>query len=229
MSQLSELSKPFPAKFVSQKPGKFAASYVAHDIIAQRLLEVLGPYGYAVTELIRDKAGEVVGCLASMTVTIDGVPVTITEVGDVEPTSTKNDGAKAKDAASDAFKRCAMRLGCGLHLWAGEHYYLHGALNKVSGSPQPSESRTVVGRSEPDVVAQVGERALPDLVAVDSPLSSVDENRNEIAGRLKKLKEAKMPIADAWKAAGLPKLADCSETQLDKAWTLIRQMEQEPF
>ena len=29
-----------------------------------------------------------------------------------------------KDAASDALKRCAMRLGLGLHLWAQEHYFL---------------------------------------------------------------------------------------------------------
>jgi len=229
VSQLSELSKPFPAKFISQKPGKFAASYVAHDIIAQRLLEVLGPYSFGVVELIRDKTGEVVGCLASMTVTIDGTRVTITEIGDAEASSNKNDGAKAKDAASDAFKRCAMRLGCGLHLWAGDSYYLHTALNKVAGNPQPSERKADVGRLEPEVVAQVGERALPDSAAVDSLPPTLETKRNEIAARLGVLKEAKMPIADAWKSAGLPKLGDCSDAQLDKANLLILKMEQEPF
>jgi hypothetical protein len=36
-----------------------------------------------------------------------------------------------KDAMSDAYKRCAMRLGVGLHLWAQEHYYLGEKLLKA--------------------------------------------------------------------------------------------------
>jgi hypothetical protein len=31
---------------------------------------------------------------------------------------------------SDSFKRCAMKLGLGLHLWAGEEYYLDKQLDK---------------------------------------------------------------------------------------------------
>ena len=43
MEQLYELSRPFPESLVKQKPGKFAASYVEHSVISQRLLEVVGP------------------------------------------------------------------------------------------------------------------------------------------------------------------------------------------
>jgi hypothetical protein len=98
-------------------------------VIVQRLLEVTGPFTFRVDELIRDADGTVSGCLASLEVTVDGTPVVIREVGDVEhPTS--NAGQNAKSAASDALKRCAARLGLGLHLWAGENYYLDKALNK---------------------------------------------------------------------------------------------------
>ena len=36
-----------------------------------------------------------------------------------------------RQAESDAFKRCAMKIGLGLHLWAGEEYYLDKKLNDV--------------------------------------------------------------------------------------------------
>jgi hypothetical protein len=54
-------------------------------------------------------------------VTIDGHTVT----GDCEqPHNWDTDGARLKDAMSDAYKRCAMRLGVGLHLWAQDAFYL---------------------------------------------------------------------------------------------------------
>ena len=129
MSELAELARPFPSSLVKQKPGKFAASYVEHSVIVQRLLEVVGPFTFRVDELIRDADGTVSGCLASLEVTVDGREVVVREVGDVEhPTS--NAGQNAKSAASDALKRCAARLGLGLHLWAGDNYYLDKALAK---------------------------------------------------------------------------------------------------
>ena len=134
MSQLHELSRPFPASLVKQKPGgKFAAAYVEHSVISQRLLEVLGPFSFEVKEMISNPDGAVVGCLATLTVTVDGKEVRITEVGDVEHPGNNN-GSSGKTAASDAFKRCAMRLGVGLHLWATDgNYYLDKALEKREG------------------------------------------------------------------------------------------------
>ena len=65
------------------------------------------------------------------TVEVDGKLVTVTSIGDVEH-DQGSDGSNAKHAESDSFKRCAMKLGLGLHLWAGEEYYLDKKLEKKS-------------------------------------------------------------------------------------------------
>jgi len=41
-----------------------------------------------------------------------------------------NNASNLKNASSDALKRCAMRVGVGLHLWSQENYYLDKALKK---------------------------------------------------------------------------------------------------
>ena len=52
------------------------------------------------------------------TVETDGRVTSIQEVGECEnPNNWKTDGARLKACASDGIKRCAMRLGLGLHLW----------------------------------------------------------------------------------------------------------------
>ena len=132
MSQLHELSRPFPPSLVKQKPGKFAAAYVEHSVISQRLLEVVGPHSFEVKQAITNPDGVVTGCLAALSCTIDGFPVVVVEVGDVEHPSANN-ASNLKNAASDAYKRCAMRLGVGLHLWAANNYYLDKALEKREG------------------------------------------------------------------------------------------------
>ena len=129
MSQLFELSKPFPANLVKQKPGKFAADYVDHGTVNQRLLEVVGPFMWSIPRVIQNPDGVVVGCFGRLEVTVDGERIVVEEVGDVERPSG-NAASDLKSASSDAFKRCAMRLGVGLHLWAGETYYLNRALEK---------------------------------------------------------------------------------------------------
>jgi len=134
MSQLYELSRPFPAGLVKQKPGKFAAAYVEHSVISQRLLEVVGPYTFTVDKPVANPDGVVVGCLATLEVMVDGDFVTITEVGDVEHPGTNN-ASNLKNASSDALKRCAMRLGVGLHLWSQDNYYLDKALAKREPEP----------------------------------------------------------------------------------------------
>ena len=136
MNQLYELSRQFPDEWVKKAPnGKFG-NFIPHSVIAQRLLEVCGPFNWEVVELIREeKAGKVVGCFGRLTVEVDGKEVTVTAIGDVE-NDQGNDGTNAKHAESDAFKRCAMKIGLGLHLWAGDEYYLD---KKLSGEKNPSK------------------------------------------------------------------------------------------
>ena len=132
MSQLHELSRPFPASLIKQKPGGFKAAYVEHSVISQRLLEVVGPHSFEVKQPISNPDGTIVGCLAALSVTIDGFAVVVVEVGDCERPGDSN-AQNLQMAASSALKRCAMRLGVGLHLWSGENYYLNAALEKREG------------------------------------------------------------------------------------------------
>ena len=108
MSDLSELARKFPDSLIKQKPGKFAASYVEHSVIVQRLLEVVGPFNFTVDKPVTNPDGVVSGCLATLECWIDGDYITITEVGDVEHPGANN-GANLKNAASDALKRCAIK------------------------------------------------------------------------------------------------------------------------
>lgn len=133
MTQLYQLARPFPPELIEQKPGKFAASYVSHAVVNARLLEVCGPFRWSVPRVIQNPDGTVVGCFGRLEVTVDGADVVIEEVGDVERPSG-NAASDLKAASSDAFKRAAMRLGLGLHLWAGERYFLDRALAKQGGS-----------------------------------------------------------------------------------------------
>ena len=135
-TQLERLARPIPAKYVKAPPKGKYGSYVPHEIITQILLGIVGPFDFKVEQVIYGPEGLVEGVTASMTCTIDGWPTTITEIGDCEqPTNWKTQGARMKDAASDALKRCAMRFGLGLHLWAGEDYFLFDQLAKRPDEP----------------------------------------------------------------------------------------------
>ena len=156
MTQLHELSRPFSGQYVKKAPkGKFG-DYVPHHVINQRALSIVGPHSFGVSDVIRGLAhaiggkvdgkfvddkwpardGAVVGCLATLTVTVDGTEVTITEVGTEDQPAMHTDAENLKTAASDAYKRCWMRLGLGLHLWAQGDYFLEAQLTKASARPQ---------------------------------------------------------------------------------------------
>jgi hypothetical protein len=152
IEQLHQLSRPFPMQFVKQAPaGKFG-DYVPHSTVNERLLSIVGPFDFQVTEVIRGTAppvigkdgtkelpafagrdDAVVGCIATLGVTIDGRQVWVSEVGDVDEPAMNHDGANLKFAASDAIKRCAMRIGLGLHLWSQENYFLDKQLEHTLG------------------------------------------------------------------------------------------------
>jgi hypothetical protein len=155
MSQLRQLAEPFPAALVKAPPqGKFG-SYVGHSTVNERALSIVGPFSFRIIEVIRGHAHEVitkkgkpdekvypervaiVGCLAELTVEIDGKEIQIVEAGDVEGAAGQEDGANLKEASSDAFKRCWMRTGLGLHLWSQKDYFLAKQLDKDAEPPAP--------------------------------------------------------------------------------------------
>ena len=146
LSDLAKLCHPFPERVIHRNPSG-GGSYVKHSTVEQRVLDVLGPVDLALVQIIRgevagtppnpkgtsdrarrgtpDLTGAVVGVVLRLTATIDGRLVTVEEAGDCEqPHNWPHDGARMKDAMSDAYKRCAMRLGVGLHLWSQDDFYL---------------------------------------------------------------------------------------------------------
>jgi hypothetical protein len=162
LRDLSQLARRFPEGFIERKDG---IDYVAHHVVTQRLLSIVGPFDFELVEIIRGdvaaaaadpngrsrraRAGTpplhnvVVGGVWRLTCEVDGHRVRIEEVGDVgDVHNWPHDGARLKAAASDALKRCAMRLGLGLHLWAQEHYFLDRQLRAIlelSGSTTEAE------------------------------------------------------------------------------------------
>jgi len=139
---LQELAKPFPQKYIHNNPTGFG-EYIQHSVIRQRLLSVLGPFEQRVVQVFKeemtDKQGKTktvtTGVVLEMTFNIAGRDISVQEVGDVEqPFNWKTEGARMKDAVSDAVKRCAMAIGCGLHLWARHdgksEYFLDQQLSK---------------------------------------------------------------------------------------------------
>ncbi len=154
MTELRELATPFRGDLVKAPPrGKFG-SYVGHSTVNERALSVVGPFSFEIVDVIRGwtdavtinsgKANErtfpertaIVGCLARLTADIDGRTVSVIEAGDVEGAAAQSDGANLKEASSDAFKRCWMRLGLGLHLWSQDDYFLDRQLDKNAADAQ---------------------------------------------------------------------------------------------
>ena len=142
MTQLSDLAKPFTSLVKSgSDAGKFG-DYVEHSAVNQRLLAHLVPFDQSIVEIVYDvhpDLGQVcTGVILELTLYIDGEQIKVQEVGDVEHPFRKGrtNGDRLKMAVSDALKRCAMRVGLGLHLYAQDDYFLDKLLEDKNGTSQ---------------------------------------------------------------------------------------------
>lgn len=149
MTTLRKLAEPIPDRYVGQNDkGMDAAD---HTVITQLLLLHCGPYSFEVTEVLRSEVPEkttrsgnthpggyfVTGVVGRLTVEVDGRTVSVEEAGGVDMAQMKDgDGERLKHATSDALKRCAMRVGLGLHIWAQNSYFLHLSLDKRDGKQE---------------------------------------------------------------------------------------------
>lgn len=154
---LLERMKPFPKHLIHENPSG-GGSYVKHSVVVQRLLDLFDAYDFEVVTILRGQVAAVqpnpqgnskrakegspaledavVGAVCRLTVDIDGRPTRIEDVGDCEqPHNWPHDGARLKDATSDAIKRCAARLGIGLHLWSQNESYLYEKLKAAEVEP----------------------------------------------------------------------------------------------
>lgn len=142
---LHELTRPFPDRYVHDD-GKGNA-YVPHHIVTQRLIHIFGvPPKIELLREIYDKLPDGSDKLTGvvMRLTVPGFEP-IEEAGEADNPQAKTNGARLKSAASDAIKRCAMRLGLGLHLWAQDDYFLFSKLSEggeVSASARSSQPST---------------------------------------------------------------------------------------
>lgn len=150
MTQRARLAAPFkPSLIHKPAPGQHG-DYVSHDAVTQKLLAVVGPFDLDVVELIRDNEGRVDGCLVRLTCEIDGLRVSVTEAGECDNADVKKtNGERAKHAVSDAIKRCAMRLGVGLHLWADD-YFLYEYLRPQGACAECGTIKTEGRPYDPD-------------------------------------------------------------------------------
>jgi len=164
--QLYELSRAIPARLIEKAPqGKFG-NYVPHFVVVQILLATVGPYDWQLVEVLRGsvpgittKDGRewpplqdaVVGAVYRLTCTIDGEQVTIEEIGVADgPAFENNDAGRLKKAASDAMKRCGMRLGIGIQLWCKrpDQFFLNNVLRGDEDVAVPEAE--IIGGEEDD-------------------------------------------------------------------------------
>ncbi len=203
MRDLTKLTKPFAEKDVKRAPqGKFG-DYVAHSMVTQKLLATVGPFDMEVRDVIREGGdGMVTGVVLCCTFQIDNRDVAIEEVGDVEnPEQKKTDGSRMKDAMSDALKRCAMRVGVGLHLWESDDYALYGALEKQDKSGEGVPSVEPSRRHDPPTPSPIPETevAPADPAPPSSqPPGSAPPSQSLLDDRWRKESE-KVPKGQKWK------------------------------
>lgn len=122
------LARKFPSQLIRTiKKGSHNEDYINHAVIAQRLLQVVGAYGWD-WEVVYEE-GKVVCVHGRLTADVDGKSVTVSGAG-TETYQGDTTGEKIKKMESDAFKRAAAKLGVGLHLWAQDQYFLDKQLAK---------------------------------------------------------------------------------------------------
>lgn len=196
-SQLERLAKPFPAKYVKPPAQGKRGHYIDHEIINQALLIILGPFSFEIQQVFYNPDGLLDGCTASLTAVIDGREVTVTEAGDCEhPKNSPSQGDRLKKAASDALKRCAMRLGCGLHVWAGEaDFFLYAQLQSQGTSN--------------------GEHPPGNADGVSSPPATSKARIQQLVARAVSLRADGVNVDQAQADWNLPDLKDCDGKQLD--------------
>jgi len=117
MTQLERLIARTPESMVESVDKGFGdVDYIPHYHIAQLLLYITGPFNWSVSEPFDSgDAKEPVAVIGTLLVTIDDKEVMVEGIGS---------DRDAKKAESDAMKRCAMKIGLGLELWAQKGYWL---------------------------------------------------------------------------------------------------------
>lgn len=193
-----ELARPFPSNYVKEVQG---ADYVPHHIVNQRAIHIFGePPKVEILREIYD-GEKLTGVVMRMTI----FGLWSEEAGASDNPQSKTNGDRLKDACSDAYKRCAMRLGLGLHLWAQKDYFLFDALTKNG----EGHSQTGEGGSHPDPTPAERDAPSPVLRAKRMHLKQLAESRK----------------FDIEANAGMA-IADMDLDELERSISLVQQMQE---
>ena len=142
--QVKQCLVPFPPEIIKQKGGSFAADYVDHGHVTERLLQIDPEWTWE--PCATDENGVpilvVLGQMSYLWGRMTVCGVTRIDVGSVE--TKKNE--VLKEAVSDCIKRCAMRFGVALHLWMGEDI---PDRSKAAGSASVSRRSPAKSPSKP--------------------------------------------------------------------------------
>ena len=200
--QMAALAAPFPPEVIRTKGGSFAAKYVSHADVTERLNEVIPGWVYE-----------------PMARTPEGLPLfdedgglwiwLITPLGERmpgygEPGTMDNRHDQKKTAVSDAIKNAAMRLGVALDLWKGDEpdripvpqdvkqaTYPPRNPAKKRASRKASDSSIEFARSLIDTVDDGS--AIAAKVLGSTPIDIADQAQvSAVIDTLKPLKEAAM-------------------------------------
>lgn len=178
--QLRALAKRVPERYIGQNHSRMPA--MEHTVVTQLLLAIVGPYNFERVEVLRGgtkknpDANVVTGVVARLTVEIDGKTVSVEDAGGLENAMNPDgDGERLKHCMSDALKRCAMRLGLGLHIWADNHYFLDELLARQTTEPEAETAPT-------PAPAPVQEQAEPETKDEGRP--ALDTGRREKIAQL---------------------------------------------
>jgi hypothetical protein len=262
-AQLAKLARPFPSSVIDQTPDKAKADYVEHAVVNQWLLGIVGPFDYELAHVWRgpvlertkrnDRSGffegksevlladAIVGATYRLTATVDGRRVRVEQTGDVkDATNWPHDGARLQTAESDALKRCAMRLGLGLHLWA-DVYVLAERLNRVPLADGPV-TREMAEQAAQAIIDQPAEAAPGPVREGPGPARTTEpEDAKEVrpakrrrtgtpagASEAKKQGTPQAPASDevttavAETAPDMPALCALLDIPRNRAWLRLR-------
>lgn len=179
--QLKLLTAPIPVALQSDT-GRSGLKAADHTVSVQWLLASVGPYDFEIVEKLYSKpkkGGEekvLNGVICRLTIEVDGRVVKIEEAGGLESAMNQDgDGERLKHLLSDALKRCAMRVGVGLNIWAAEHYFLHKALTSGDEKPELQEAAGQIPEDAAGPSRQMAEEAQPQAAEPSGEMNLEEE------------------------------------------------------
>jgi hypothetical protein len=190
---IDQLSEEFPAHVIQVKPGsnrKPATKYVSHGSCTKRLNAVCPGWSSRVVETYTyvNPAGLLVCAGVLLELTIPGAG-SRQEFGTAN--QPRNFGDDAKNAASDALKRAAMRFGVALDLWEDMDEADEDAQGEPAASAAPPtpiterrerDTALLAILRDPNIDAEARKKALHEYYKGAATVAELNQRVDMVAG-----------------------------------------------